>query len=65
MTDPSGSNAKAAEYRRRARLCIEDALRMKSDERRAVMLELAFLWAKLARLSERARNNDYGAARPC
>ena len=35
---------------------------MKSDERRAVLLELAFLWAKLARLSERGQ--DAGEARP-
>lgn len=65
MTDPQRSKVRAAEYRRRARVCIEDALRMKSDERREVMLELAFLWAKLARMSERAHNNGYGAARPC
>jgi hypothetical protein len=54
--DPERSKGPAAEYRRQARVCIENALRMKSDERRAVMLELAFLWAKLARMSERAHS---------
>ena len=61
MMDSLPSQGPAAEYRRQARVCIEDALRMKSDERRAVMLELAFLWAKLARLSERTA--DRAAAR--
>jgi hypothetical protein len=62
--DPHRSTAQAAAYRQRARSCIEDALRMTSDERREVMLELAFLWAKLARLSERAHDHGYGAVRP-
>jgi hypothetical protein len=62
MMDFVRPNGRAAAYRRQARVCIEDALRMKSDERREVMLELAFLWAKLARLSERTQ--DEGEARP-
>ncbi len=62
MMNPVRPSGRAAAYRRQARVCIADALRMKSDERRAVMLELAFLWAKLARLNERAEDRD--EARP-
>jgi hypothetical protein len=55
-------HGRAAEYRRQARACIENALHMKSEERCAVLLELAFLYAKLAKLSERTIEGDFGHA---
>jgi hypothetical protein len=54
MTDDQRPRGRAAAYRRRARACIEDALIVKSEESCAVLLELAFLWTRLAKLSERA-----------
>ncbi|HLW89938.1 MAG TPA: hypothetical protein VKS78_01380 [Roseiarcus sp.] len=39
---------RANEYRDRARLCIEAANHMASNEARAILLDLAFHWIKLS-----------------
>jgi len=54
MTDDQRPRGRAAAYRRQARACIEDALIVRSAESCAVLLELAFLWTRLAKLSEKA-----------
>ena len=48
----SPSPEQAAEYRAKARLCIDAAVRMANEESQVMMLDLAFYWLKLAEMGE-------------
>jgi hypothetical protein len=58
--DPSLKSA--SKYRQSARSCIEAALGVSSQEACVILLDLAFLWTRLAQQIEKSDERDLGSS---
>jgi len=52
----------ASKYRQSARSCIEAALGVTNEEACVILLDLAFLWTRLAQQIEKSDQRDLGSS---